>query len=75
MLGTKKRLNAMLTSFHLVPEHQIASQSADISHTSTPDQLHVVGKLLAVPAIRNINMDIDGQWEAVSLSFFASQLS
>ena len=42
-----------LSSVHLVPEHQVSSYCTDISHPSTAHQLHVVGKLLAIPTIRH----------------------
>ena len=43
----------MLSGLHLVPEHQVATECADISHTSRANQLHVVGELLAIPASRH----------------------
>ena len=42
----------MLSCLHLVPQHQVPAKGADIPHTAAANQLHVVGKLLAIPASR-----------------------
>ena len=51
----------MLSGLHLVPEHQVPAEGADISHTAAANQLHVVGKLLAIPARRHATHLMEGK--------------
>ena len=44
-----------------MPQHQVPAEGANIPHTSAANQLHVVGKLLAIPARRHATHLMEGK--------------